>query len=979
MNIQTQGGYLQGLKVIKYLPLLFALFFIPLQMHGQELYTKNDLIWQKVQSAFYAQSLDPLEEFFESEDFELLSELDKLRVRMWKSALANDLSRDNSPLVIDDFENWLIDQSELTDEELLELYLIQSSLLNISGMDHTYEKAVDSLVELIETLPEHLELFYTKYTIFQYIKLRDYRGAFSIIQEFQSKQSDLLESNLDLIRLHIAIRRVECLAFTGASVEALNESRQLKIVADSLFEIRHHWRSTIDLLHANVLFMNGQIHESIAALESLVPNIDTTGYGIGTYISAQNSLGVTKKNIHDPDAFKHYAKVLEAFQFLGDTINPNYCMTLNNMASHFRAYRLYDKTIDFAARALECLDNLPGLDPINFLDFYRNYANGLKNVHRFEEAYEAVLIALEGHRDVLQRTDELLLADHFTIFRVLFMMGRVAEAHAYLEDALRIHYYFVWNITPRLPEQRQAFFLRRNIYNPDFTWHHKKGYKYQDQAVARSVAEMILNFSDLLEHSIRENLFTYRFAGDQEFEKLMSELRSLRAAYAAANMQRAHSKKDSLAKVIIELEDQFDHRYFTQKRATTSTFRDWIEADVLTESLEDEALVLFIKSNISETFEGPKKPVYGALVINPFHDSLAMINLGSSSKIDSIILSSGIDQQRSYLNDKELNNQLYNLLWAPLTPHLSNVEQVFMRPAGLLHNVSFGALLTSDEDDTDHFIMEKYLLRYISHPHHLIERKEQEEKIVFDRGIVLFGNPDFDHFDGTHSHTSLPLNFNTRSFSVGDKFDFLPGTELEISAIKSEAKKVGLTAKAFTGSNATKNNFISLEDIQPGILHVSTHGYFDQSMAADMTGLNSPRDVFINNGLALSGANKDLEALESEENITELLGIITAYEIAGMNLSGTELIVLSACESAIGPALVNEGIYGLQRAFRLAGSNKLLGSLWSIPDEQTSEFMIQFYTNLFSGQSTYQALRNAQLSFSDRYPPYYWAGFVLVE
>lgn len=130
-------------------------------------------------------------------------------------------------------------------------------------------------------------------------------------------------------------------------------------------------------------------------------------------------------------------------------------------------------------------------------------------------------------------------------------------------------------------------------------------------------------------------------------------------------------------------------------------------------------------------------------------------------------------------------------------------------------------------------------------------------------------------------------------------------------------------------------------------------------------------------GLALAGANhawKGKAAIPGKED-----GILTAYEISQMDLSNTDLVVLSACETALGDLQGNEGVIGLQRAFKMAGVKQLILSLWKVPDKETVELMTLFYKNWTRGQPTREALRSAQLEMRKKYSPYYWAAFVLVE
>ena len=135
----------------------------------------------------------------------------------------------------------------------------------------------------------------------------------------------------------------------------------------------------------------------------------------------------------------------------------------------------------------------------------------------------------------------------------------------------------------------------------------------------------------------------------------------------------------------------------------------------------------------------------------------------------------------------------------------------------------------------------------------------------------------------------------------------------------------------------------------------------------------------LRSGLVLAGANyymKNKRPLENRED-----GVLVAYEVRDLNLRNTELAVLSACQTGLGDVVGSEGVYGLQRAFRIAGAKFLIVSLWQVPDEQTQELMRLFYENwVDKQQSLRDAFNNAQAVFREREPnPYMWAGFVLVE
>ena len=199
--------------------------------------------------------------------------------------------------------------------------------------------------------------------------------------------------------------------------------------------------------------------------------------------------------------------------------------------------------------------------------------------------------------------------------------------------------------------------------------------------------------------------------------------------------------------------------------------------------------------------------------------------------------------------------------------------------------------------------------------------------------------------------------------------------------------QAGIGVTSNSGAVATEEEFKALDGRSPQVLHLATHGFFLPTTDTKRKNNNDPnpgnnaftvqQNPMFRSGLVLTGGNhawKGDPAVPGRED-----GILTAYEIAQMDLSSTDLVVLSACETALGDLQGNEGVIGLQRAFKMAGVKQMIMSLWRVPDKETMELMTMFYRNWLGGQSTREALRSAQLKMKEKYPPYYWAAFVVVE
>lgn len=271
--------------------------------------------------------------------------------------------------------------------------------------------------------------------------------------------------------------------------------------------------------------------------------------------------------------------------------------------------------------------------------------------------------------------------------------------------------------------------------------------------------------------------------------------------------------------------------------------------------------------------------------------------------------------------------------------------------------------------------------------------------------VVLFGGIDYD-YDATlvggpiasQEEQRDPLrSIGSMQWSQADtgyhisKWTYLPFSHKEVKRIRDICMGSNVKSSIYSGIEASEEKFKSLgsyrsSNSSPFVIHLSTHGFFFSDLDSKSSVLNYRNIVnhssnpMLRSGLLLAGANKSWfdsnAALSQSED-----GVLSADEISLMDLSATKLVILSACESGLGEIQGNEGVYGLQRAFKIAGVQSMIMSLWQVPDKQTAELMELFYENwLVKGMSIRISLQTAQKTLRDkRLEPYYWAGFILLE
>lgn len=360
------------------------------------------------------------------------------------------------------------------------------------------------------------------------------------------------------------------------------------------------------------------------------------------------------------------------------------------------------------------------------------------------------------------------------------------------------------------------------------------------------------------------------------------------------------------------------------------------------------------------------------------------------------------------LFDNQHGTSLYKLIWQSLEPHLEGVDRIYFSPTGILHRIPLAAIRVSENET----LCDRYALHQLGSTRQLAYgTKSPDHRINSkpalangnDQTALIFGGIVYE-MDSTAIASSNDLltvrqkvgddvfSESTRSLARGGKsWKYLPWTEVEAKILAAIFKNEGLASKLQLGHAATEELFytIGATDSSPQVLHIATHGYFypdpgKKSSNEIATIENEPvfkisEHPMIRSGLILAGANHAWTGGQPLENLAD--GILTAYEVSQMHLRETELVVLSACETGLGDIKGNEGVYGLQRAFKIAGVRYVLMSLWQVPDFATQDLMTAFYTLWLSEKiSIPDAFHKAQQQVKAKRPePYYWAGFVLVE
>lgn len=499
-------------------------------------------------------------------------------------------------------------------------------------------------------------------------------------------------------------------------------------------------------------------------------------------------------------------------------------------------------------------------------------------------------------------------------------------------------------------------------------------------AMTTSYDAMLLSKGLLLSYEIEFERII-RQSGDEELIQTLNDLKMYRSElnriYVSADkhdereVRLLEEAAEKCEKKLIEKSKEYAE-YNRRSRLNLHWF------DVQEALGEGDVAVEFM-----EATEATDEPYYAALVLRRDWEAPQYVYIGSSSEIEQIF------HNGHKIYSGRLSEQLHRMVWGALEPYINEGDNIYFAPAGVLHQINIEVLT----DAVGRRANERYnpvrlsSTRELCLPH---EQKPQSEAVLYgdlkydiSAESMLFASR---RTRGEGKHIAR-RGFNP-SPHLRDKIAELPATADELRDIASTLGERGITTRLFTRGEGNEESFKALSGSSPQILHIATHGFFFQDEEAQQLpfyrtqGFGSHTDTSSSplrrSGLILSGGER---AWLGEELPTEVEdGILLSEEIATMDLGNVELVVLSACDTGLGE-ISSEGVFGLQRAFKMAGVKSIMMSLWKVEDRATSLFMQTFYREWKGGATKREAFAEAQRRVREEYnpSPEYWAAFILLD
>ncbi len=680
-------------------------------------------------------------------------------------------------------------------------------------------------------------------------------------------------------------------------------------------------------------------------------------------------------------------------------MHPDYAMGLNNLASLYTRMGQYKKAEGLIIQAKNIWKNVLGENHPNYATSVNNLAAFYrKSQTHYPEAEILYKQAIELRKRILGPTHPHSADSENDLALLYSNMRQYAKAEPYLVSSSHTLLLNLQNTFTVFSEKEKGNYLDYNFVLTETNNSFLYNYPEASGEMIRNSFNLQLGFKSVSLADTRNVLESVRESKDTVIVRLFTDWKInkiLLAKQYALPVESRMSNLKATEELTESMEKELNRRSSGFRNQQTSLKVS--QEDIQAKLEADEAAIEFVRFRLY-TSHWADTVIYAAYILRKNDKSPVFIPLCREAQVDKLCLrfnktATGLAKIFYPPNSTRKSgiptagDSLYNLVWKPLEKYLTGIKKIAYSPAGKLFGIAFHALPA----DTLNLLIDKYQLEQYTSTRQIALR---EPTYAGNKpgSIVLFGDAQFtmDSVQLVKKITTTTENIPSSSLYIaqarserGGMWSNLPGTGEEVKKIGQLFEDQKINTKTFLQSEASEENLKSLNGHAPKILHVATHGFFLPELVDSKKkekGANSytiANDPLLRSGLVLAGGNYVWSGRNPVNGVED--GIATAYEISQLNLSNTDLVVLSACETALGDVKGSEGVFGLQRSFKMAGVKNLVVSLWQVPDKETVELMTAFYTYRMAGRNMAESFYLAQADMRKKYPPFYWAAFVLVE
>ena len=683
--------------------------------------------------------------------------------------------------------------------------------------------------------------------------------------------------------------------------------------------------------------------------------------------------------------------------------HPNIGYTLFSLGTNFLFRKSYAHAVDHYERALVIFKEVHGVGSYQVGIIYESLGIALTELKEFSRAQDYILKSLDVNTALFEDNHPQVGHNYLSLASSYIAENESEDAFKYLELTAPIYeksfgvnnpeyYYYLRTLLEYyiLTDQtnnaianfrtitdfykryinQEFHFLgeseREQLYN-SLTEYFEifQNMALQNPALVPDLFNLQLGTKSILLNATNQVRNRIVSSGDRVMIGLYDEVQDLKQKVGKYSLMQIDELEkqgvnfDSLRNLLDEKDQQLSE--YASFYALEHKEYTWQDVQGNLDNGEAVIEVIRMRNYNFDKFDFGDSVYYAFLIVTPKSKYPELVVLKNGLKLEG----DDIQYYRNSIYFKNDDFESYINFWDPLKKSLKGIKTVYFSPDGVYNLINLSTLYNAKKDK---YLFEEIEIRSVTSARDLwgTQRPSLQNKYS-----IFIGDPDF----GTSKSGSNERSF-TKSGIQRNGIASLPGTAKEIEIIGGLMSDNGWRMDQLTKSEATEEKVKTM--LKPKVLHIATHGFFEEDVE-EMTYIDNP---LYRSGLLFAGAQK---AISNEEIIRENVsgqkedGILSAFEVMNLNVDNTDLVVLSACETGLGEIRNGEGVYGLQRAFKLAGARSIIFSLWKVDDQITQEFMVKFYENWMGGMSKRQAFRGAQEFVRIQHSePYYWGAFLFI-
>ncbi|OJJ16179.1 hypothetical protein BKI52_36045 [marine bacterium AO1-C] len=658
------------------------------------------------------------------------------------------------------------------------------------------------------------------------------------------------------------------------------------------------------------------------------------------------------------EAEKIYQKAIKRKQRQWKQGHPDYAYMLNNLAALYVEMGKTDQVEELLNKSRKIYERKFGKQHPGYASATSNLGNFYRSQKKFDQAAPLLKEALVVRESILSNQHPAYAKSQEDLAILNWQMGKVKDATVLYREVLKRSETYIQKYFPAMSEaEKEKYwnklrptYLRFYAFVAD---NYTKNPKLLNDMFNYHIATKAILLSDA--NKIRRRILQSgdkQLIEDYQYWLDVKEILAKLYTYSKDDLIEQGINLDSLEQAANKMERNLSSR--------SKEFSGGLDdkpirfANIANALGANEASVEFVHLY---KFDGrfTDTVYYAALVVTPKATQPKMVLLKDGNKLETRYLK----YYRNTIKAKRKDRYSYKQFWSKIDPLVTGKSTIYVSPDGVYNQINLNTLQKPDGK----FLVDEKSFVLLTNSKDLIALKGRKRS-TGAKNAVLVGFPDY---GGT------------------GKIPALPGTKKEVITIESLLKRSGFSTEKLMEQKASEESVKTISEKKPRILHIATHGFFlkDEQLQGDkLFGIEidkAKEDPLLRSGLMLANSEKTMDNLNNRENQTQNNGILTAFEAMNMSLENTELVVLSACETGLGDVKAGEGVYGLQRAFQVAGADALIMSLWKVSDDATQKLMSLFYQNWLVMGNKAKAFKKAQLQLKTQFKePYFWGAFVLI-